>query len=700
MKSKKLTLRQKKIIELLISLDTGNAVTVANIAKDLEVSTRTILRELPSIETWLYDNDFKFVKKPGVGLLIDETLENKELILELLEVENIVKTYTKEERKRLILYELISNREPLKLVYFTSCLKVSEGTLSNDLDEIEEELKKFKMTLVRKQGVGIYLEGEEESYRKILSQLFHTTMGDEEIISLLKNSSKYKEDYLNIKKNILRFLDVKTLKIIQKVLAEIESKNNLKLSDSAYIGLIIHLTLTIQRIQNGDSIQMDEEILAELEKLPEFKLAETICNHLAQDCNICIPKDELGYITMHIKGSKLILEKFEEDKDFFNLDMMQLTTYLINEVESELGIKINDREKLNKDLLNHLVPAINRLKMQLNIRNPLLDKIKEKYLEVYEACEKACEILKKVVKLEKIPDAEVAYIAMHFAAAIERNHSKEKIAAVIACPTGIGTSKLLASNIEKTFKHIEVKGNISAINIDIEKLKAQSIECIISTVELDVDFPNVCLNPFLLAEDREKLRIFVKEMMHQKVRRPIQKEEVKFDKTSIEFISKIGTTILRILETLKVSAIASATSIEQIIDEASKLFACTNEAQRLIAEGLMNREKIATTYLPGYNMMFLHCRTAAVNECKLGVIQLKMPLIIDEKHIEAAIVSLVPNTSTEAELEIMSHISSEVLEDRDFREHIKKEDIESIEGLLESKLKTLYRQQIMKTLEG
>lgn len=290
MKSKKLTLRQKQIIELLISLDTGSGVTIANIAKELEVSTRTVLRELPNIETWLDENDFNFVKKPGVGLLIDENIEGKELILELLEIEHIVKTYTKEERKRIILYELILHREPLKLIYFTSCLKVSEGTLSNDLDEIEEWLQKFGITLIRKQGVGIYLEGEEESYRKVLSEILHSTIGDEEIIGLLKGLNQQQGER-NIKQNILRFLDVNVLRIIQEVLSELEHQNNLKLSDSTYIGLVIHLTLTIQRIQNGDHIEMDEEVLKDLQRLPEFKMAETICNHLEESCKVKIPKD-------------------------------------------------------------------------------------------------------------------------------------------------------------------------------------------------------------------------------------------------------------------------------------------------------------------------------------------------------------------------------------------------------------------------
>ena len=53
--------------------------------------------------------------------------------------------------------------------------------------------------------------------------------------------------------------------------------------------------------------------------------------------------------------------------------------------------------------------------------NPLLDKIKEQYSDVYKSCEKACEILKKITNVDKIPESEVAYVAIHIAAALEEN---------------------------------------------------------------------------------------------------------------------------------------------------------------------------------------------------------------------------------------------------------------------------------------
>ena len=67
-------------------------------------------------------------------------------------------------------------------------MKVSEGTLSNDLDGIEDWLKAFDIKLIRRQGVGIYLEGNEKNYRKVLSDILYRTLEEKELIKLLKKS--------------------------------------------------------------------------------------------------------------------------------------------------------------------------------------------------------------------------------------------------------------------------------------------------------------------------------------------------------------------------------------------------------------------------------------------------------------------------------------------------------------------------------
>ena len=66
MKKEKLTLRQKKIIEILIYEENNMPLTISHVSDKLKVSRRTILREMPYVEKWLKDNNFKFIKKPGI----------------------------------------------------------------------------------------------------------------------------------------------------------------------------------------------------------------------------------------------------------------------------------------------------------------------------------------------------------------------------------------------------------------------------------------------------------------------------------------------------------------------------------------------------------------------------------------------------------------------------------------------------------
>ena len=106
-KKEQLTSRQKQIIQILTKFTASRPVTVAMISEMLGLSSRTILREIPHVEKWLAQNDFHFVRKPGVGLILNESVENQKLILELLEVESVTNNYSKDERCRRILGELL-----------------------------------------------------------------------------------------------------------------------------------------------------------------------------------------------------------------------------------------------------------------------------------------------------------------------------------------------------------------------------------------------------------------------------------------------------------------------------------------------------------------------------------------------------------------------------------------------------------------
>ena len=703
MKKKKLMSRQKQIIQILTKSTNKNPITISTIAEILNVSSRTVLREMPKIEEWLDENGFNFIKKPGVGLIIDESLENQQLILELLEVENVQKEYSKEERKRIILSELLIAKEPLKLFYFTNQLKVSEGTLSNDLDGIEDWLKAFDIKLIRRQGVGIYLEGNEKNYRKVLSDILYRTLEEKELIKLLKKSlnspSSENSIEFSIENRMLNFIDKTIIKGIEKIVSELEEKFNFKLIDSDYIGLVVHISLAVQRIKNGEKISMDKSSLSELEILPEFAVATEITEKLEKVFNIEIPKDEIGYITMHLKGARLRLNKVENDIDLDNLDIKQISNYIITEVENDFNIEIINKQKLSKDIYNHLVPAISRMSMKLNIRNPLLENIKEQYSEIYHSCENACEILKKITKIDKIPESEVAYIAMHIAAAIEENLKNENLSVVIACPTGVGTSKLLGVNIKKEFPNLDIKNSISVINIDTKKLKDDGIDFIISTVDLDVDYRYICLNPMFLQKDKIKLKEFIHRYSKQRITKKIIKKELKCDKDKIKNITNLGTEIISILEEVRVREINNVKTVNDLIGIASSVFAENVNHAKEMKKLLLEREEKSSTYLNGFNMMLLHCKDKKITSCKFGVIRLNEKLIEDGKEINFAIISLIPEKNTQTQINIMSHINGEIIERESLRNSIMKISEEELTSIIEKILGDLYRKELKRVME-
>ena len=703
MKKKKLMSRQKQIIQILTKSTNKNPITISTIPEILNVSSRTVLREMPKIEEWLDENGFNFIKKPGVGLIIDESLENQQLILELLEVENVQKEYSKEERKRIILSELLIAKEPLKLFYFTNQLKVSEGTLSNDLDGIEDWLKAFDIKLIRRQGVGIYLEGNEKNYRKVLSDILYRTLEEKELIKLLKKSlnspSSENSIEFSIENRMLNFIDKTIIKGIEKIVSELEEKFNFKLIDSDYIGLVVHISLAVQRIKNGEKISMDKSSLSELEILPEFAVATEITEKLEKVFTIEIPKDEIGYITMHLKGARLRLNKVENDIDLDNLDIKQISNYIITEVENDFNIEIINKQKLSKDIYNHLVPAISRMSMKLNIRNPLLENIKEQYSEIYHSCENACEILKKITKIDKIPESEVAYIAMHIAAAIEENLKNENLSVVIACPTGVGTSKLLGVNIKKEFPNLDIKNSISVINIDTKKLKDDGIDFIISTVDLDVDYRYICLNPMFLQKDKIKLKEFIHRYSKQRITKKIIKKELKCDKDKIKNITNLGTEIISILEEVRVREINNVKTVNDLIGIASSVFAENVNHAKEMKKLLLEREEKSSTYLNGFNMMLLHCKDKKITSCKFGVIRLNEKLIEDGKEINFAIISLIPEKNTQTQINIMSHINGEIIERESLRNSIMKISEEELTSIIEKILGDLYRKELKRVME-
>lgn len=164
-----LSANARKLIEQLLSLPQG-WVTAAALAESIGVSRRTVLRELPAVEQWMQAAGAHFVRNPGKGLLLDEAPERRDALRTQLNSSDR-KELSRAERRQQLLTRLLSEQEPCKTAVLARALGVSESTLSADLDELETKLHPYRVEMFRRPGVGVWLQGDASSYRRVVSAL-------------------------------------------------------------------------------------------------------------------------------------------------------------------------------------------------------------------------------------------------------------------------------------------------------------------------------------------------------------------------------------------------------------------------------------------------------------------------------------------------------------------------------------------------
>ena len=92
---------------------------------------------------------------------------------------------------------------------------------------------------------------------------------------------------------------------------------------------------------------------------------------------------------------------------------------------------------------------------------------------------------------------------MHLGAALEEedNLNQRVFKVLVACPTGIGTSKLLATQLKREFSNLEIVAVVSAVNVDYDLYKRENVEFIISTVPIENAKLPVVVVDFMLNEN-------------------------------------------------------------------------------------------------------------------------------------------------------------------------------------------------------
>src|ERR671916_1431836 len=142
-----LPIREIRLIEVLLRHPEG--LTADDLADRLGVSARTVHRDLQPASKFLASHDLTLVRQAGRGINVEGPASAQARALEALsEMRSLA--LTPEERRVSLLGMLLSSNDPIKLRALASRSKVSVGMVSRALEEAENWLAPFWLSLLRK----------------------------------------------------------------------------------------------------------------------------------------------------------------------------------------------------------------------------------------------------------------------------------------------------------------------------------------------------------------------------------------------------------------------------------------------------------------------------------------------------------------------------------------------------------------------
>ncbi|MFI2855906.1 BglG family transcription antiterminator [Paenibacillus sp. JSM ZJ436] len=651
----KLTARQRQIIQLLLEHD--GEITASALALDLRVSVRTIYREMEGLEPFLSRFQITLKKKSGKGIELEGTPEARSSLASAL-TESMTAHYSAEERRLVTLLLLLQANEPLKLFALAHTLKVTPQTITHDLNELEVWLHKFRLELVRRRGYGVEIGGQEEDKRKAICQLAKDHLEPSDWIA-------GREQQPPLKQHLLTLTGQPFVLNAEHILWSSSSGWVNELSEQAYTQLILSLSVSLQRIQQGQEVEASPASIAGSSSyMPQ---AQTLADQLAADTGLPISSAEVEHIAYLLHT--LQLEGASPYFMYTDLHLLEQIHQLIHRVAQMTGYPLQGDKSLREGLLQHIDPALKRIREGASIRNPLLGSIRKDYGDLFLTVKEAVAGLQWDLD---VPEEEIGFLTMHFGASLERLQKlQQEVRAILVCSSGIGSTQLLAMRLEKEIPQIQIIRNSSWY--EAARIPEEEYDLIISTIDLPLPKERyIRLSPLLSREDLEQLMEYIRtttlHQMNIAGTNPGNRKEQIFTVQPMDEMISLQHTLqemVLLLERFHSYSLDSQSHElqEVLISACAKLW----EAQLLkdpavVTDLLLERERQGSLLIPDSSLALFHTRSHHILEPVVALFRFQAPLPMgDGHHMRVMLLMLAPKELPKEALEVLSEISAMLL---------------------------------------
>lgn len=664
-----LSKREKLLLTLLMNQPSG--VTVSFLIEKLDVSRRTVYRELSNAEETLDNFGLKLVKD-AKGYIISGDKENLDKLRNSISEKKLLDDFSKKQRQRILIIKLLLAEDELKIDGLAIDLGVSASTIQSDLQSIEQMFQEYKIEVERRKSLGIIAHADEISLRLIISGLISIEFNEFNFFRLFDEANNIIEErYHSLSNVFLEVIDQKALEISFKSIRQYEKFRFDEVTDTQLQNLIILLALTAMRIKDGHTIKyQDNKIKQKREK--NKVLAEYLLDELTlQYSNFIVTEEEINFLTSQIEGLNVPLK--HEFSESYDINLIYKTRELIRSVSDEMNRDLREDKTLYNDLLAHINASLSRDQSPIYKKsNPLLDKIYYEFTELSHVVEKH---LKRLFLDIDFHANDVLYIVIHFASAFERTAEINDLSILIVCSSGVGTAKILESRLVKNIPEINAV-DISTVS-NLYKHNFEEYDLILSTIFLNgFEQEYKVVTPLIMDDEMENIKtIIAQKISHKQSHRKVVSRNTNTIQSLDQFdefnnFYRRTSIINAILHSFNVKTIKNKPSIRDMLE-----YICSNLEEEVILEQepvvqkLERRLNQAPIGIPDTQMALFHCIDSGIKQPFFSIYDLEEPINIqDMSHsnmkLTRVLLMLGPEPIDEMAQEILGTISGSIVENQ------------------------------------
>ena len=596
--------QEKRIFKILDMLDEkAKVLQGARMAAYLGVSSRTVRNDIKAGNAMLKGEGAEILSEPGSGYTLRVYDRARYMAFRKLQLQESEQQYIipsdHSERISFIIAELLVNalcNQPVTENELADRMYISPSTLKKYMPDIKRCLDRYGIRFVVDKR-GMLLQGEESQLRYCVSEY-----------EFNRNHVAGLSDNLFYKK----MFSAEEIEDVRQILMENILKYKIHLTDISFRNLLIHILITMKRADSRSTVAYDA---AELELLKEnvyFPVASDIVKAIDGSCHTDISSD-VYYLTQHFISSKKLIDNTLADRD--EEDYRLLVQTILGKIRAVLGVDLSGDDELISGLMVHLCAAVPRLRFNMNIRNEILDSVKQSFPLAFEMAVVAGQVLSSLENLST-NENEMGFLAIHFGAALERRQSSDNAPwkAIIACGSGMSTALFVKSRLQRRFgKQLQIVRVSPVYEICQEDI--DTVDFIFTTVPMQQKSKKIILvEPILTEKDLQDISMVLSGE---------QTEKTNFLRQDLFFTGVKASSKKEALEWL-----TGKMAAQGYIDDA-------------IRQSVFERERCASTEV-GNLVAIPHALENHNEDAVIAVAVLEKPILWDKQRVQVVFLLSIP----------------------------------------------------------